>query len=228
MEFLYDRADGSLDGILPCKCFGRPEFLSMFAQVLAAIAQMNSAGYWHNDIHTRNIAYTATRQRHVTVNLGGPIAIPTLGRHFVLIDYGDIRHADFAMTPGDRRAFVDLQADAGDIMGLLWLAFSGSAKAFGDLRAVGRLTPFPVFKRALRREPEFQRMPDAVRSRPELAAMLFAIKNPRRHLELAGIAPGATGTYLAMNGPFTRAELLWIFAHRDDPAAVVRKVVSWY
>ena len=74
IELLYDLKDGTLSEILDK--LDQKEIYSLVVQLLYAIYQMNKRGFYHLDIHSRNVAYTKTNK--TTIKIFGQ-KIPTHG-----------------------------------------------------------------------------------------------------------------------------------------------------
>ena len=101
-DLLLDLKDNSLRELIDNKELTKKERYSIVIQCLYALQLMHDSDYYHNDIHTRNIAYNITnKEEYIKVNLtNSPINMPIINCQVSLIDYGKLSHINF--NPDER------------------------------------------------------------------------------------------------------------------------------
>ena len=83
-----EKMDGTLDSLIAD--MEKEELSSALFQVIMTLSAYNKAfDFTHNDLHTNNVMYVATKQKYLYYKLDGVYyKVPTHGRIFKIIDFG--------------------------------------------------------------------------------------------------------------------------------------------
>jgi len=85
---LIEKMDGTLDSLI--SDMEKEELTAALFQVIMTLAAYNKAfDFTHNDLHTNNVMYVATKVKYLYYKLDGVYyKVPTYGRIFKIIDFG--------------------------------------------------------------------------------------------------------------------------------------------
>ena len=85
-----EKCDGTLDELLEKEDITENELTAALAQVIfTLIAYQKMFSFTHNDLHTNNILFKKTKQKHIVYCLDKQhYKVPTYGRIFKIIDFG--------------------------------------------------------------------------------------------------------------------------------------------
>jgi hypothetical protein len=129
LDLLLELKDGTLSEILPK--LSKKQTLSMCIQVIYTLKLMHGAGYYHTDLHNKNIAYTKVNKDKMI--LLDNIKIPSYGYQFSFIDYGLILHKSFILNKKEKKKIIRYKTYNWDlnnfiIKALLHIKYAKNAK----------------------------------------------------------------------------------------------------
>lgn len=106
-EFIMEKKDGTVNSTY--NELDNSEILSVFVQLCYTICLMHKNGYYHMDAKLDNIFWEYTNDS--VIRLGKFGKIKSHGKHFGLIDYGNVINAKFSKTDFEKKLkiFVDPQ-----------------------------------------------------------------------------------------------------------------------
>ena len=117
LDQLVELKDGVLKDII--YKLNKKQKISMIIQCIYAMYLMHANGYYHCDLHTKNIAYKKTKDEYININ---NINIKTYGYQYSFIDYGLIINKRFLLNKKERKKLEIYQKFNKDMN--LFLTFS--------------------------------------------------------------------------------------------------------
>jgi hypothetical protein len=98
LDQLVELKDGVLKDII--YKLNNKQKISMIIQCIYAMYLMHKSGYYHCDLHTKNIAYKKTKNKYITINNN---KIKTYGYQYSFIDYGLIINKRFLLNRKEKK-----------------------------------------------------------------------------------------------------------------------------
>jgi hypothetical protein len=85
-----EKCDGTFDSLLENEKLSEKEIIAALMQVIMTlIVYQKGFSFTHNDLHTNNILYVTTSQKHISYLLNGKhYKVPTYGKIYKIIDFG--------------------------------------------------------------------------------------------------------------------------------------------
>ena len=85
-----EKCDGTFDSLLEDEKLSEKEIIAALMQVIMTlIVYQKGFSFTHNDLHTNNILYVTTSQKHISYLLKGKhYKVPTYGKIYKIIDFG--------------------------------------------------------------------------------------------------------------------------------------------
>jgi len=98
---LWTLVDMTLDELLQSwKKFNKSMFCDLLKQIVYVIYLINKEGYFHHDLHTKNIGLVKTNKKYINA-FGAKIA--TNGYFIVILDYGLVLHNKYNLKPWEKK-----------------------------------------------------------------------------------------------------------------------------
>lgn len=215
---LYDVKDDTLDNIIDK--LNKKQLYSMTIQIIYALYQMNSKGYYHRDVDFDNIAYVKTKRKTIKVF---NYDVPTFGYIFSLIDYGNILHDKYLLDAPDRKKLKFFKKHGSDVK-LFSFILSNYEEVFKLIthKKIIR-TPYDEAIKNINKLPEYEIIRKYTKV-PKYEMFLLAIINKQQFAELRGLKSDTS--YNKYTYYIDRNDLFYMFIHSNDHRKIIKHLIN--
>ena len=219
IELIYDLKDGTLEQII--NKLDQPQIYSLIIQLTYAIYLMRSKGYFHTDIHTRNVAYVKCKsESHIKIF---EMQVPTYGYIWSLIDYGEILSEKFELKKSEKKYFSNPDFYLLDLFGILWMLYIGTNRAFEYLHKLKKIIPWKDYLKSIKQRPEYLFTKNMLKNNATMfqISSLFSILYPLENLKLMGMNVVADADF---NTPISAKKYLETKINQSDSLFFVSNI----
>jgi len=227
IELIYDLKDGTLEQII--NKLDQNQIYSFIIQLTYAIYLMRSKGYFHTDIHTRNVAYIKCNLKTYIEIFG--YKVPTYGYIWSLIDYGEVLSEKFELKKSEKKYFSNPDFYLLDLFGILWMLYIGSNRAFAYLHKLNKLTPYKDYLKSIKERPEYLFTKNMLKNNATMfqISSLFSILYPLENLKLMGMDLDLDANFNTPNGikkyletKINQSDSLFFISNIDKPKILIK------
>src|SRR6185437_13517129 len=104
VEKLYDYKGENFNNFLQKKKLNKKQYYYFIIQIVFIVYLLQKYGYKHCDLHYGNISILKTKQKYIQM-FG--LNVPTGGYLLSAIDYGEILHNKYILTPEEKKRLND-------------------------------------------------------------------------------------------------------------------------
>jgi len=208
IEFLYEKKDDMLFNVIDKLTV--LELYSMLIQVMYAISLMYNDGYFHTDISNKNIMFVNTLEKYVTIQ---NFQIPTFGKIYSLIDYGEILHEKYIMTESEQKKYNESLYET-DVCNITVEMFNRKSIS-NNLKMQKKPVNFGTIIEQIKKEPEHKYLMKYDIRTDFMEYLMFGIFNKKRLCDIIGCDH-------FIDNLLPVSDMLYMYSNRKKPNKITK------
>ncbi len=215
IKFLYELKDGNLKSII--YKLNYDQLYSFILQIIYTIYLMNQNGYYHNDIHWKNIAYVKTNKKYIKLFNKN---VPTYGYIFSVIDYGENTNKKYILSELEKK-HIEGMDDSTEMIYIIYILMDvqilydnyDKCKQYNYMDKYNiNITKFKKIIKIIKTLPEYKYIKKYIKpDNINCTYALFGIMNKKKLCELIGCKESKYHNML-----ISKDDLIYLLINRKD------------